>query len=84
MTTFWRSRARDKALLYANQCGVAYFYTEIAARHHDGIGSVDDLVQGRLMAHDFGALDLGDQARIAAGGDQQAPRFDHVGGRARK
>ncbi len=61
----------DDAFLHARQFSVADFDAKIAARHHHRVGRLDDAVECR---HRFGALDLGDDARVAAGAAQQFAR----------
>jgi len=60
--------------------GVADLHRQIAARHHDAVGGVEDLAQQR---HRLGALDLGDDVRpdsvLLAGNGGQAPRHLDVG-----
>src|SRR5213078_615261 len=51
---------------------------EIAARHHDAVGAAHD-VDERAFGHRLGALDLGDEEGVAAGGTHQLPRHVHVG-----
>ena len=65
-------------LLQRRHRGVADLHRQVAARHHDAVAGVHD-VQQRRVRHRLGALDLGDQEGLAAGGAQQLPRHVHVG-----
>ena len=71
----------DDGLLQTGELRVTHLHAQVPAGHHDHIARVDDageIVDGLV------ALDLGDQARLAAGGAQQRARLLHVGGVARE
>ena len=70
------AREPDHPLLQRRHRGVADLDREVAARDHDAVGRVDDLLE---RGDRLGALDLGDQQRLAAGGAQQLARHVHVG-----
>ena len=58
---------RDHPLLQAGHRRIADLDGEVAARDHDAVGRVDDLLERRDR---LGALDLGDQQRVPpAAGD---------------
>src|SRR5207244_12716073 len=68
-------------LMRAGELRVARLHAPVPAGHHDPIARLDDageIVDGLV------ALDLGHQARLAAGGAQQRARLVHVGGVARE
>ncbi len=58
---------RDDVLLQAGELGVAELDAEVAARDHHGRGLVDD---GLEVVDRLAALDLGDDAALAARGAQ--------------
>ena len=82
MTTLSISRAMlDHALLQRRHGGVADFDRQVAARDHDAVAGLEDLVEhGNRLA----ALDLGDQRRLVAprlaGHVGELARHLHVGG----
>src|SRR5690606_40879721 len=61
--------------------GVTDFDGEIAARHHDGIGCIENFFQRRYR---FGAFNLGYDQAVATGLGQQVTRPAHVLTRARE
>ena len=70
-----RSRLRasvQDALLQAGELRVAHLDAEVAARDHHRVARPDDLLEPRDR---LAALDLGDDARVAAGGREQRPRL---------
>ena len=74
------SLLRSRASLIIRFCrpgtaAVAHFDREVAARDHDAVRRIDDLVEVRDRLR---ALDLRDQQRIAARGAQQLARHVHV------
>jgi hypothetical protein len=70
------ARGADDALLQRGHGGVADLHRQVAARHHDAVGGVEDVFQ---VLDRLDALDLGHQQRVRAGGVEQAPRQAHVG-----
>ena len=67
--------------LQARELREAHLDAQIAARHHHRIARPHDV--GEVL-DGLGALDLGDQQAVAAGGAQQAPRLVHVRAVARE
>jgi hypothetical protein len=71
----------NDGFLEPRQLRVPHLHAQVAARHHDDVGRVDDpgQVVDRLVP-----LDLGHDARVAAGLAQQRARFLDVARLARK
>src|SRR5690606_8638131 len=57
---------QNDALLDARQAGVADFDAQVSARNHDAVAGVDEIVQGLVVRHRLGSLDLGNDPRLAA------------------
>ena len=69
-----RRGGADDLLLHAGHRLERHFDAEVAARHHEGVGELDDFVE---PLHRLRLLDLGHDAGAAAG---ELAHFDHVFG----
>ena len=75
------ARHPDHAFLQRRHRGVADLDREVAARHHDAVGGVDDVLQ---RGDRLGALDLGDQQRRPPAARSSCARHVHVGAALRE
>ena len=73
---FLKRREDDPFLKERNRRG-ARLHSKIAARNHDRIGHVDDLVEDR---YGLCLLDLRDHLRVRSGVGDQAAQLTYVGG----
>jgi hypothetical protein len=68
----------DDVLLHAHQFGIANLDRQIAPGHHDGVGGLDDRVQGFDVVGQFRPFDLCHQAGVGAGILEQFAGHVHV------